>query len=551
MISTKNKIFFILSFLICIFFQFLFLPVLSQADLEKNIQPIDSPEKQLVDSTPIRLVDPIKLEARIDVPLNLNLEQALRVALLQNLDIVQSNYNKNLFKWRLWENYGNWLPNYKVGGSNQRFDGQILIGGVFPVNALTSSAAAYMRFDYPFFQGGKGLFNTLAAKKLYNSSKEDLTTMEKNIVLAVTKAYNNLLKQEAQLDVLLKTIEEAKSELKLNQDLEKTGIGTRFDVLQSEAQFAEEEQKYIAQQSKFREASIELARILNLQQGTHIKPDSSDLEPRKIFDINRPISEILKIAFENRPEVKSAKLQYNAQRNYVAGAYSAFLPQANLYGQYGGAGNVFFHRTKIRGFTPDAIALDENGNPVNQTVRRNRDITNTFNSQVDLTNITNVSNVLKGAGKPSAIAIDDSLMVSRFIGIQVDWNFGTGLGVPLVARINQARNQAKMSKITMEKLNQNVEQEVRAAFLNAQTADKLLEVSRKRLNAATEALRLAKIRLENGVGINTELLLSQRQYSEALAADVNAVVDYNNAQADLLHSLGLISTDTLLAKNIK
>jgi len=375
--------------------------------------------------------------------------------------------------------------------------------------------------------------------------------VEKNIVLAVTKTYNALLKQEAQLDVLLKTIEEANSELKLNQDLEKTGVGTRFDVLQSEAQFAEQEQKYIVQQSKFREASIDLARILNLQQGTHIKPDSSDLEPRKLFDINKPIAEILKIAFENRPEVKSAKLQYNAQKNYVTGAYSAFLPQANLYGQYGGAGHVFFHRTKIQGVTPDAIALDGNGNPVNQAVVRNRDISQIFSSQVDLTNITNVSNVIHGAGKPFATAIDDSLMVSRFIGVQVDWNFGTGLGVPLVARINQARNQVKISKIVMEKLNQNVEQEVRAAFLNAQTADKLLEVSRKRLKAATEALRLAKIRLENGVGINTELLLSQRQYSEALAADVNAVVDYNNAQADFLHSLGLISTDTLLARNVK
>ncbi len=547
---SKTKIFF--SFvLICIFFHFLFLPVLSQVDLKTNNQAMTSILEPLIETESIKLSDPIKLEARIDVPLNLNLEKALKIAFLQNLDIVQSNYNKNLFKWKFFENIGNWLPNYKIGGSDQRFDGLILVGGVFPVNALTSSANAYMRFDYPFFQGGKGLFNTLAAKKLYNSSKEDLSTVEKNIILSVSKTYNNLLKEEAQLDVLLKTVEEAKSELELNQNLESSGVGTRFDVLQSEALFAEQEQKYIAQQSKFREASIELARILNLQQGTHIKPDSADLKPRVLFDINRPISEILKVAFDNRPEIKSAKLQYNAQKNYVAGAYSGFLPQANIYGQYGGAGHVFFHRTKIQGFTPDAIALDGNGNPINQTVVRNRDINQTFSSQVDLTNITNVSNVIHGAGKPFASAVDDSLMVSRFVGVQVDWNFGTGLGVPLISKINQAKNQAKISKVAMEKLNQNVEQEVRASFLNAQTANKLLNVAKKRLEAATEALRLAKIRLENGVGINTELLLSQKQYSEALASNVNAIIDYNNAQADLLHSLGLISIDTLLARNIK
>ncbi len=484
---------------------------------------------------------PIMLEAKIDVPLELNLEKTLNIALLQNLDITLAKNQRDIDKWRFWENIGNFIPDYKVGLSDQRFAGTFLIGGVFPVMTLTSNANAYMRFDYPFFQGGKGLFNTLAANKLFKSSKENLSVSMKDILLAATKAYNQLLKEEAQLDVLSKSLEEAKEVYKLNQNLEKEGAGTKFDVLQSEAQLAEQEQAFIAQQANFRTAAINLSLVLNLDQNTHIKPSQDDLTAKKLFNLDKPIGEILKAAFDNRSEIKKAQLELKAQKHYIAAAYSGFLPTANLYGQYGGTGHVFFHRTKTTAVIPDAIALDANGNPVVQMVNRGR-----FLEQTDFSDINSVSNVIRGGGKPFLSRGDDSLMASKFIGFQVDWPIGDGGGVPTVSRINQARNQAKLYNSKLEKLNKQVEKEVRTAYLNAQTTEKLIDVANKRVNAATEALRLAKIRLENGVGINTELLNAQKQYSGALGSQVNAIIDYNNAQAELLHSLGLISIESLI-----
>ena len=435
---------------------------------------------------------PIKLEARIDVPLELNLEQALKLALVQNLDVTLAKNQKDIDKWKLWENLSHYLPNYSLGVSDQRFDGTFLVGGVFAVMSQTSNANAFMRFDYPFFQGGKGFFNTLAANKIFKSSKESISVSMKSVLLLVTKAYNQLLREQAQLDVLAKSFEEAKAVYELNQNLEKQGAGTRFDVLQSEAQCAEQEQLFIAQQAHFRDAAINLSKLLNLEQGTHIKPSQSDLTAKKLFNIDKPISKILNIAFDSRPEIKRAKLEYKAQRNYITAAYSGFLPSANFYGQYGGTGHVFFHRTKVGEITPDAIAIDSNGNPLIQMVSRDR--------------LLDVSNVIRGGGKPFSVSSDDSLMASRFIGVQVGWNIGEGLGLTTVSKINQARNQAKLYSINITKINQQVEQEVRSAYLKAQTTEKLLDVAQKRVTAATEALRLAKLRLENGVGINTELL---------------------------------------------
>lgn len=487
----------------------------------------------------------IKLEARVDIPLKLNLEKTLNIAAKRNLEIIQAGYQKDVQKWKFWENIGNFLPDYKVGFSDQRLDGSFLIGGVFPIMTLTSSVSAFMRFDYPFFEGGKGFFNTLSAKKLYNSSKENLRASLNNILLEATKAYNQLLFEEAQLDVLEKAVEEARAVVGLNKNLDEQGAGTRFDVLQSETQLAEQEQQFISQQSKVREAAINLARVLNLEQETDIKPDKADLKIRELYDINRPITELISTALENRPDVKKAHLDYLASRNQIGVAFSGFLPTANFFGQYGGTGNVIFHRTKVREVVPDAIILDENGNPILQMVSRGRTSYQTFDSGIDLSNVTNVSNVVRGGGKPFLSKIDDSLMANKSIGIQIDWLLGDGLGVSTVSRINQARNQAKLLKTNLDVLNQKVEQEVRTAYLKVQTSDKLLNVAEKRVTSATEALELAKARLENGVGINTELLNAQKQHKEALASEASAIVEYNNSQAELLHRLGLISIETL------
>ena len=512
-------------------------------------KPFPLYSKEITNEEPTDSTLKIKLEARIDVPLELNLEKALNIAAMQNLDIVQANYQKDVQKWKLRENFGNFLPNYKLGFSDQRFDGSFLVGGVFPIMALTTSANAFMRFDYPFFQGGRGFFNTLSAKNIYKSSKENLSLSLNNTLLAVTQAYNQLLSDKAYLDVLEKSVEEANAIVELNKNLDCNGAGTRFDVLQAETQLAEQEQQFISQQALLREASINLSRLLNLEQDTQIKPDQSDLKPWELFDINKPITEIISIAKKNRPDIKKAYLEYLAQRNQIGVAFSEFLPQANFFGQYGGTGHVIFHRTKVAGVTPDAIALDDNAHPISQMVSRSRIADQTFDSGIDRSNITNVSNVIRQGGKPFISRLDDSLMANKTIGIQVDWPIANGLGLPTTSRVNQARNQAKILKTNFEILNQKIEQEVRTAYLKVQTTQKLIDVAKKRASAATEALELAKARLENGVGINTELLNAQKQYKDSLASEVNATIQYNNAQAELLHKLGIINIERLLGQD--
>ena len=540
--KLQGFIFILLSFLLSLFLVNNYSVIAQTESFPETIESQTTDTDDLFSE--IKLSEPIMLEARIDVPLKLSLKEALDFALNKNLDIVDAKYQKNIHKWKYWENIGNWLPDYSLGLNARRFDGTFLVGGVFPVSTLTSNVNAFMRFDYRFFEGGKGLFNTLAAKNLYKSAKEYLDASINETLLAVTKAYNRLLKEQAYLNVLAKAVEEADSELELNINLEKAGVGTRFDVLQSEEFLEDRKQKLIAQQALARSAAVSLAALLTLDQETHIIPDVSDLAVMVLYSVEEPIDELIAKALDNRPEIKKQDYEYKAKRNYIGVAASAFLPRANFFGQYGGTGRVIFNRTKEQVVAPDAIRLDDEGNPIVQTVRT-RINGSTLASQVS-PSIENVSNVIRGGGKPFITTVNDSLMASKFIGIEVDWVIGDGLGIPTISKINQARSEAKQSKISLDKLYLNIEKEVRTSYLNVQATNKLLDVAEKRIKAAKEALHLAKVRVENGIGINTELISAQRQYTESLASKVDAVIEYNNAQAEMLYSLGLISIESLL-----
>ncbi len=59
--------------------------------------------------------------------------------------------------------------------------------------------------------------------------------------------------------------------------------------------------------------------------------------------------------------------------------------------------------------------------------------------------------------------------------------------------------------------------------------------------AAQEELRLARIRLDTGLGINIDVLNAQRDLTQANLNKAQAIAEFNMSQAQLLHDIGLIS----------
>ncbi len=126
----------------------------------------------------------------------------------------------------------------------------------------------------------------------------------------------------------------------------------------------------------------------------------------------------------------------------------------------------------------------------------------------------------------------------------VKWSFG-GLGMTDLANIKGAKYRARQALVDANKEFLNVYDQVRTSFNESLSSERRIDEAIDEVAAAQEELRLAKIRLETGLGINIDVLNAQRDLTQANIGKAQAISDFNIAQAQLLHNIGLITVDNL------
>jgi outer membrane protein len=146
-------------------------------------------------------------------------------------------------------------------------------------------------------------------------------------------------------------------------------------------------------------------------------------------------------------------------------------------------------------------------------------------------------NVL-GAGPPSRI---EALYA---LGIAANWNIG-GLGTVDTAKIALARSQARQAALEEQKQLVSVLNQVRTAYIRSLDAERNIVETTNEVNSSAEELRLAQLRFANGLGTNLDIITAQRDYTQALIDKAQAIINFNIAQVQMLHDVGLASIDNL------
>jgi outer membrane protein len=113
------------------------------------------------------------------------------------------------------------------------------------------------------------------------------------------------------------------------------------------------------------------------------------------------------------------------------------------------------------------------------------------------------------------------------------WDSGQTQG-----RVEQARADVDKAKITIENVREGIALEVRSAYLGLQEAREKVAVAEKGLQAATESLRVARLRYEAGVSNQLELSDAELAYTQAEQNLVNARYDLRVAWARLEKAMG-------------
>ena len=94
-----------------------------------------------------------------------------------------------------------------------------------------------------------------------------------------------------------------------------------------------------------------------------------------------------------------------------------------------------------------------------------------------------------------------------------------------------------------------VQAELRDAYLSSLSAENLIVATTDAVNSSAEQLRVAKDRIENGVGTQLDVLNAQKDYTTALIDKVKAITEYNTAQVKLLRAIGRISVNTVVSNS--
>ncbi len=105
-------------------------------------------------------------------------------------------------------------------------------------------------------------------------------------------------------------------------------------------------------------------------------------------------------------------------------------------------------------------------------------------------------------------------------------------------RTDEATQRLEQLKAAEAQQRQAIELEVRQAYLNLQSAREEMAVADALVAQAAEALRIANVRFEAGVGTSLEVLSAQASSSQADAAKSQAQFSYNVARAALERAVG-------------
>ena len=466
----------------------------------------------------------------------LSMEDAVKMALENNLGIQADRMNPEIQSWALSRANGAYAPNVissfsrssaatppndffssnaavttngslftqaglaqqtRWGGSYQvTFDGSrgTSVGGivVYPLSLKSDFNAVVNQPLLRNFRIDQLRLNILQTKIQQTVTdlqlQQDVTSTSRN----VRAAYYNLLGTIAGLQVAQESLELAKQSNRDNQRRVEAGTMAKIDIVTSEAEVASNEENVIIAEASIQSAEDQLrALIMNPSQPgfwtTTFNPiDQATMAPRSI-DVDAAV----KNALDNRVDIQQLKKQMDNTDLSLKYAENQKLPGLDLQARYGLVGQ---------------------GGTRNQ-----------YDPTGLTTGITGVS--VRGFGD-----VLHDVLGNDFRSWSVALNFSYPLGTSSAdAAAAQARLQRRQFDTSLESLKMNVATAVRDAARQVNTNLKRVESTKKAAELAQERLDAENKRFTVGLSTTFELLQAQRDLTSANQRQLQAVIDYNQS----------------------
>ncbi|MDB9348282.1 TolC family protein [Nodularia spumigena] len=414
-------------------------------------------------------------EVRIENNQPITLAQALELAKRNNRDLQVSLLELERAQAALRQAQAALLPNVGLNADITRsrsaaqqlqFDQQARQSPLPAPQAEANTAfRGEAQLTYDLFTSGRRQANIRQAEEQVRLNELAVERQSEEIRLSVSTDYYNLQQADERVRIAQSAVENAQASLRDAQSLERAGVGTRFDVLQSQVNLANSQQELTNNVSQQQIARRLLSTRLSVPQSVNL----SAADPVQLAGLwKQDLESSIVLAIQNRPELQQQLAQRNISEQQRRAALSALGPQVSLIASYN--------------------LLDQ------------------FDDSVSLTDGYSVGvraslNLYDGgAAKASAAQAKANVAIAE-------------------TRFSEQRNQIRFQV-------EEAFSTQRANLENVQTANTALEQAR-------EALRLARLRFQAGVGTQTDVINSENDLTRAEGNRITAILDYNRALAQL------------------
>ena len=300
-----------------------------------------------------------------------------------------------------------------------------------------------------------------------------------DVLLQVRTQFSGVLVARERIKVQEQNIELLQRQLQDVKNRYEAGTVSNFEVLRAEVALANAQPALITARNDHRLAIEELRRSLgftNIDEATVAKAPEF-LGTLDFTPASYELRSALSTARESRPDLQRLLKLESAAEQGVTARRAGYVPEVSVYGAY--------------------------------------------DWRMNSTGSSSLSNARDG----------------WTIGLQSSWDIFDGRAT--AGRVSQARSQLEQAKLAVAEARLSVDVDVRRAISTFQQATELAEASKKVVEQAEEAVRLANARFSAGTATQLDVLTSQVDLTTARLNQLQAYYSYNVAVADVRRAMGL------------
>jgi outer membrane protein TolC len=346
-------------------------------------------------------------------------------------------------------------------GNSTNFSGNSSSSNISTTNSLSGTVGV----DYNIFDSGVNDGTIAAAENNLRIAEATLNQVNQTIRLSIVSAYYSIQNADETIRIQRKAVENATRSLKDTKARERAGIGTKFDILQSEVSLANTKQDLLNAEASQLISRRELSRQINYPPTVEITA-ADKIAP--VAEWKLPLEESILLAVRNRAELDVSKLQREVARNNADVTLARLGPQVSLFTNFDVATSFVNRGTASAGYQ---------------------------------------------------------------VGVSLNWNLYDG--GKAAAQVDQFKADQATAESKFEQSARQARFDVESAYINQRSRFQQIETATKAVEQATEALRLARLRLDAGVGTQLEVITAESDLTRADVNRVQAIIGYNQSRANL------------------